>query len=582
MISGPALLTALPVPAYMTDAENLLTFYNDAAAELWQWRPPRGARLSDGPIRLFTADGAPLGPEEWPTARLLRDGELSANVELYAERRDGSRISAVPYPSLLRGDDGRVIGTVNLLIDVGHSGRADVEAARLAAIVSSSDDVIISKTLDGVITSWNAAATRVFGYEPEEMVGQSILKIIPADLQSEEEQILAKLKRGERITHYDTVRETKDGRRIDISLTVSPLRDRHGRIIGASKVARDVTERKRNEALQRLLFDELNHRVKNTLAIVTSIASQSLLRTSSPEDFAESFTGRVEALARAHDLLMMGQMRGTTLADLVQEQVTLESSARIFADGPRVDLDSQAVVQIGLVLHELATNARKYGALSLPHGRLNITWARVSGNNRDVVIHWRESGLSNLRPPNARGFGTTLIERTTQAFGGSASIEFRPGGLACDLRLQLRDDPSPAELRQGPSESRSASALPSTPDLEGKRVLVIDDELVIAMDLEARLSALGCIVIGPAASASAAATLIGVEEIDAALLDANLGGHRVDTLADALQQRGIPFAFVTGYGPGALPEAFRHVPVLTKPVNAQQLNETLAVLTART
>lgn len=581
MIPGTDLLAALSVPAYMTDSENRLAFYNDAAAELWQCRPPCGEPLSAGPMRLFMPNGVPLAPEEWPTARLLRDGELPPTVELYAQRRDGSRFSAVPHPSLLRDENGRVIGTVNLLIDVPHSGQGDIEAARLAAIVASSDDVIISKNLDGVITSWNAAATRVFGYEPEEMVGQSILKIIPPELHSEEQQILAKLKRGERISHYDTVRMTKGGQRVDISLTVSPLRDRHGRIVGASKVARDVTERKRSEALQRLLFDELNHRVKNTLAIVTALASQSLLKTSSPEEFAESFTGRVEALARAHDLLMLGQMRGTTLADLVHEQVILAGGARIYADGPRVDLDPQAVVQIGLVLHELATNARKYGALSTPKGRLNITWAHMADREREVVIHWRESGVPNMRPPQARGFGTTLIERTTQAFGGRATIEFRPGGLACDLQLQLRDDPSPPALRLPPSNGRRLAAPPHTvPNLEGRRILVVDDELVIAMDLEARLSGLGCIVIGPAATAAAAIALIGSEEIDAALVDANLGGHRVDDVAASLAQRHIPFAFVTGYGPEALPDTFRHVPVVAKPINVAQLNETLAALAA--
>jgi PAS domain S-box-containing protein len=482
---------------------------------------------------------------------------------------------------LLHDDNARVLGAVCLLVEVTELGQGDVEAARLAAIVSSSDDVIISKTLEGVITSWNSSATRVFGYEAEEIVGQSILKLIPPELHAEEEQILAKLKRGERLTHYDAVRVTKDGRRLDISLTVSPVRDRHGRIVGASKVARDVTERKRAEALQRLLFDELNHRVKNTLAIVSSLASQSLLRTSSPEEFAESFTGRVEALARAHDLLMLGQMRGTTLADLIQEQVILSGGARIYADGPKIELDSQSVVQIGLVLHELATNARKYGSLSISDGRLNITWAYLPGNAREITLHWRETGLTNLRQPKIQGFGTKLIERTMQAFGGSAILDFRPGGLACDLRFQLRDDPTPMELgSSGSSERRTGRRPAADPLVQGGRVLVVDDELIIAMDLEARLSSLGCIVIGPAATAAAAIALIEKEDIDAALLDANLGGHRSDDVALALTERGIPFAFVTGYGPVAMPAAFREVPLIPKPINVTQLNETLVALMA--
>src|SRR5262249_38834020 len=143
-------------------------------------------------------------------------------------------------------------------------------------IVASSDDAIISKRLDGTITSWNAGATRIFGYEAEEIIGRPITTIIPPELLSEEKEIIARLRRGERIGHYETVRVAKDGHRIDISLTVSPLRDRLGNVIGASKVARDISERKQAEKLQRLLVDELNHRVKNTLATIQAIASQSL------------------------------------------------------------------------------------------------------------------------------------------------------------------------------------------------------------------------------------------------------------------------------------------------------------------
>jgi PAS domain S-box-containing protein len=171
---------------------------------------------------------------------------------------------------------GQLTGAINLLLDLSERYEADAVSAKLAAIVASSDDAIIGKTLEGEITSWNAGAKRIFGYEASEMIGQQIIRIIPNELHSEERQILGRLKRGEHVDHYETVRIAKDGRRIDISLTVSPLRDKFGTVIGASKVARDVTERKQTEKLQRLLVDELSHRVKNTLAIIQAIASQSL------------------------------------------------------------------------------------------------------------------------------------------------------------------------------------------------------------------------------------------------------------------------------------------------------------------
>lgn len=145
---------------------------------------------------------------------------------------------------------------------------SELMAARLATIVANSDDAIISKTLDGTIMSWNGGATRIFGYEPEEIIGKPITTIIPSELAGEEREIISRLTRGERIEHFETVRVAKDGRRVDISLTVSPMRDSAGRIIGASKVARDIGDRKRAEQTQRLLIDELNHRIKNTLATV--------------------------------------------------------------------------------------------------------------------------------------------------------------------------------------------------------------------------------------------------------------------------------------------------------------------------
>src|SRR5690606_21157774 len=149
-------------------------------------------------------------------------------------------------------------------------------------------------------------------YTAEEMIGQPITRIIPPELHGEEADILEALKRRERIRHFETVRMTKDGRRIDMSLTVSPMLDRAGNVVGASKIGRDVTERKRNEQLKRLLLDELNHRVKNTLATVQAIAGQSLSLASNPKEFVSSFNGRIQALARAHDLLVEGDMKGAT------------------------------------------------------------------------------------------------------------------------------------------------------------------------------------------------------------------------------------------------------------------------------
>ena len=288
-----------------------------------------------------------------------------------------------------------------------RNSEQEIELERLASIVESSDDAIISKSLDGIIRSWNSGATKIFGYEPAEIIGQPVLKLIPPDLHHEEDEILAKLRRGDRIEHFDTVRLTKDGRRVDISLTVSPLRDRAGNIIGASKVARDVSERKRAEALQKLLMDELNHRVKNTLAVVQSIASQSLALTDSPDAFVESFSGRLQALSRAHDLLVRERMQGIRLRDLIESQLLAEGEGRANAKmtGPAVIIRGTLVTHLSLIMHELAANAQRNGALAQSPPDVTIEWGLKPGGTHTIELVWRERASQAGSFPAATDFG---------------------------------------------------------------------------------------------------------------------------------------------------------------------------------
>ena len=407
MLLGSDLLQALPVAVYATDAEGRIIFYNEAAAELWGHRPELGTDQWCGSWRLYWPDGRPMLHDECPMAVTLKEGREVRGAEAVAERPDGTRINFAPYPSLLRDEQGRVTGAINLLIDLTDRKRRELESARLAAIVSSSDDAIVSKTLDGRITTWNAGAARIFGYSAEEMIGEPITRIIPPELHREEADILMRLRRGERIEHYDTVRVAKDGRRVNISLTVSPLLDSAGNVVGASKVARDITERKQSQELQELLLEELNHRVKNTLATIQAIAGQSLRRAKTPEEFVSSFNGRVQALSRAHDLLVEGKMKGAAIADIVREQVLLgvTPDERIASSGPVVFLEARAAVQLALVLHELATNARKYGALSVRTGRLSIVWSVEEYPRHELHVEWKELGFRRSGPPRRTDLG---------------------------------------------------------------------------------------------------------------------------------------------------------------------------------
>lgn len=569
------MLKILPVALYVTDVEGTITFFNGAAVEMWGMAPAPGSKWC-GSWKLYHTDGRPLPHDECPMAITLKTGEPVRGVQAVLERPDGTRIPFAPLPTPIRDESGKLTGAVNLLFDLTDRQQAMEQSQRLAAIVSSSDDAIISKTLDGRITSWNAAAERIFGYSSDEMIGQNIRRIIPHELLNEETEIVTKLARGERVEHYETVRMTKDGQRVDLSITVSPMRDGAGRVVGASKVARDISDRRRGEEMQRLLVDELHHRIKNTLATVQAIASQTLRRNARPEVFVTSFNGRIQALARAHALLTANTFRGADMTQLVRDQLLLGGGDdnRIAFAGPAVMLEAQAALHLALVLHELGTNARKHGALSTPNGAISVNWELHANGENKLVLIWRESGGPKVRAPTSRGFGTTLIEQSLKAHGGDVSMRFAEDGITCTITLPL------AQMKIDLAPALSAASPPSQNEecgsrLKGKRVLIIEDEALIAMVLGDYLEQFGCVMVGPAHSIEKARGLIGSEQFDAALLDANLAGHRVDELALALTQKQIPFAFVTGYGRGALPQGFHDAVAVDKPFTPDQVRNAL-------
>jgi PAS domain S-box-containing protein len=305
--------------------------------------------------------------------------------------------------------------------------------ARLAAIVTSSEDAIVGKTADGVVTNWNGAAERMFGYSASEMIGQSIRRVIPADRQAEEEMILGRIARGERLKSFETVRITKDGRAIDVSITVSPIRDEKGRIVGASKIARDVTARKAHQDKIHLLMREANHRVKNILGVVQAIARRTAAGT--PEDFVSRFTDRIEALAANQELLVRNNWQGVDVEGLARAQLAhfadLMIGLRITIDGPMLRLNAAAAQAIGLALHELATNAAKYGALLTDTGRVDIGW----GTEDDTfTMNWIERHGPPVSPPQRRGFGTVVMkEMAERSVDGKVELDYAPSGVTWSL-----------------------------------------------------------------------------------------------------------------------------------------------------
>ncbi len=330
-------------------------------------------------------------------------------------------------------------------------GRSHGEGVRdanawLAAVVESSDDAIVSKTLDGVITSWNGAATRLFGFTIAEAIGQPILILIPDDRQHEEAMILARIRCGERVEHFETVRRRKDGSLVDISLTVSPVRDDHGSIIGASKIARDISERKRLADRQSLLLREMNHRVKNLFAVTSALITLSERTAHGVAGLAEDLRGRMAALARAHDLTMpdlsgaVDGERTTTLFALLEAILAPHDNGtktRTNVQGCDVSIRGPVLTSVALVLNEFSTNATKYGCLSIETGTLLIKSA-VEGEN--LVLIWAETGRgAEVRiPPAGSGFGSQLERAAIEGtLHGSLTRVWAPSGLTITMRVPL-------------------------------------------------------------------------------------------------------------------------------------------------
>jgi PAS domain S-box-containing protein len=340
-------------------------------------------------------------------------------------------------------------------IDTTNQKQTATADTRLAAIVDSSFDAIISKDLNSIVTSWNLAAERMFGYSAEEAIGRSIVMLIPDHLKSEEIEIISRVRAGERVASYETTRKRKDGTLISVSLTVSPIKNANGEIVGASKIARDISAAKESERKIRLLMREVNHRVKNQFAVILSMVRETSKRSNDPHEFEELIRARIMALSRSHDLLVTSEWAGASLFDLIQEHLKpFGREEQILLSGPVLTLQSNAVQNLGMAFHELGTNSSKYGALGSEDGRVEVTWTIGSGTHdagahdasasggREFQLLWNET--STPRPDDRRdettrkGFGTVVLQRVApQSLGGSAILERSAGHLRWQLAAPL-------------------------------------------------------------------------------------------------------------------------------------------------
>lgn len=371
---------------------------------------------------------------------MVQTGE-SFEIEKRYVRGDGSLVWVANSVSAIRDDGGNMSQAVAISVDIGERRHAQEIEKHLASMIASSNDAIMGIDLDMKITSWNAAAEKLYGYSQDEVVGRSVLMLVPDGRQEEEPRILTEVKAGRFVEPYETQRRRKDGRLVEVLLSVSPIRDANGRVIGASKTAHDITARKDAERLKSILVNELHHRVKNVLATVTAIARQTLGRDKANHEEVEAFTSRLASLSRAQDLLVHADWQHADLKAVMQQALSPYPVDAFQIGGPSVPLPPRAVVSLSLALHELATNAAKYGALSAPGGQVSISWQFEPLADNRLRIVWEERGGPEVARPRRRGFGSTLIERLLSAeLKGETKFVYEKSGVICVIEAEMSKD----------------------------------------------------------------------------------------------------------------------------------------------
>ena len=342
-------------------------------------------------------------------------------------------------------------------------------------------------------------------------------------------------------------------------------------IVRISGVTVDITDRKEAEERQALLAREVDHRARNALALVQSIVR--LTRSDTIKAYIAAVDGRIGALSRAHTLLAQSRWQGADLARLVDEELApyrSNDAEKIAAVGPDVSLEPRTAQTLALALHELSTNAAKYGALSVISGRVEVAWDLQP---ESLVLRWTESGGPPTQPPVSPGFGIRVISASIERqLEGEAAFHWRPEGLHCSLRVPRGDNIEPL-ARQASGHRAAGEDKPALPlRLEtGNRILLVEDEILVAMMMKDILTELGFSVIGPFSRLAEAMVAAVHDDIDAGIIDINLGGEFVYPVADVLAARKIPFVFVTGYGVESIDGRFGYVPIVKKPIQRQVL-----------
>ncbi len=423
---------------------------------------------------------------------------------------------------------------------------------------------------------WDEGQYRIFGVDPGrfEATVENARRLVHPDDWRMLEQAVARMSKSAKTQHTEFRVLRSIGETRWCTGTAAPSVDATGRVVRISGVTIDVTDRKEAEERQNLLAREVDHRARNALAVIQSIIR--LTRAKSVDDYVSAIEGRIKALARAHTLLSDSRWNGADLATLVGEELApFRTGDKVAIAGPDISLEPSTAQGLALALHELATNAAKHGALSSDTGRVGLTWQLRPDA---LVLNWTESGGPLIAPPVARSFGLRVIRASIeQQLEGETAFDWDPKGLRCHLSIPRGDM---TKSRAGTNGAKIAELHSSTNGLKiaGKpRVLLVEDEALVAMMIQECLAEFGYQVVGPICTASEAAARAKDGPLEAAVLDINLGDGAVYPIADMLAARGVPFVFVTGYDADSIDARFRKIPILQKPIEREMLKRAFVV-----
>ncbi len=578
-----SILNAIPQMVWSTRPDGYHDFYNERWYEFTG--VPHGSTDGEGWNRMFHPDDRARAWSLWQHSLATGD---PYEIEYRLCHHSGVYRWVLGRALPVRDEAGEIARWMGTCTDIDAHKRAGEDLQRTSALLrlvgDSTPDLIYAKDREGRVLYANAAVGRVIGRPLEEIVGFTDLDYVPDKAQARAMMANDRtvLETGETLDLDERHTDPEGRTRLYRSLK-APLRDESNSIIGIVGVTSDLTKRREDDERERLLVGEVDHRAKNMLAVVQSLVN--LTKSDDPATFREAVSGRIRALGRAHDLLSDSRWEGVNLKKLVDEELAAFANEGKLARvaGPSLRLPPATAQSFGLVLHELATNALKYGALSVAGGRLELDWdiQTVESGQPMLRMTWREFGGPPVIPPASTGFGSALIKSSVQQLEGDLALDWRETGIVCEFRVPA-DQVVVLQEKGTASRPAQTTAFPEARSkrFADRRVLVVEDEILIAMEVTDMLREAGCEVVGPATSSDEAMRLIAGASPDAAVLDVNLGecGFSYD-LADALAARSVPFAFCTGYaGASTLPSRFADAKVLAKPVDGADLVATVARL----